>query len=287
MAGRDEAARLKRPVETARLIDALFIAELLLMGSITGWLAGLLGIGGGMIQVPFLTALLSRSGMSSEMALKSAIATAMATILFTSIASARSHHARGAVRADIVLAMAPGIVIGGLIAGASVFAQLRGPWLGVMFALFVGYSATQMLIDRKPKPTRQLPSAPMQGMVGGGIGALSSLVGAGGAFLSVPFMVWCNVPIHHAVGTAAALGFPIALASTIGYVVGGWSLPTSLPGAFGYLYLPAIVIVAAASVVTAPLGARAAHAMDTRMFKRVFAVLLYGVAAYMAWRASI
>jgi uncharacterized membrane protein YfcA len=268
------------------LIDTLFIAELLLMGSITGYLAGLLGIGGGMIQVPFLTTLFARNGMSSELALKSAIATAMATILFTSIASARSHHARGAVRADIVRAMAPGIILGGLVAGAGIFALLRGPWLGAAFALFVGYSATQMLIDRKPKPTRQLPGALAQGGVGAGVGALSSLVGAGGAFLSVPFLVWCNVPIHHAVGTAAALGFPIALASTLGYVVGGWSLPPSLPGAIGYLYLPAVAIVAAASVVTAPLGARTAHAMDTRAFKRVFAVLLYGVAGWMAWRAS-
>jgi uncharacterized protein len=255
------------------------------MGTVTGYLAGLLGIGGGMIQVPFLVLLLSQRGVAGTLALKMAIATAMATIAFTSIASVRAHHGRGAVRWPIVRAMAPGIVAGGLIAGAGVFALLQGPALGLVFALFVGYSATQMLLDRKPHAARQLPAAPVQAAVGAGIGAASSLVGAGGAFMSVPFMTWCNVPIHHAVGTAAALGFPIALASTAGYVIGGWSLPPALPGAFGYLYLPALAVVAAISMVMAPLGARTAHAMDTRAFKRLFAVLLYGVAGWMAWRA--
>jgi uncharacterized membrane protein YfcA len=254
------------------------------MGTVTGYLAGLLGIGGGMIQVPFLTTLLVQRGLASELALKTAIATAMATIAFTSLSSVRAHHARGAVRWDIARAMAPGMLAGALVAGAGLFALLKGPALGLVFALFVGYSATQMLLERKPKASRLLPGAPVQAVVGTGIGALASLVGAGGAFMSVPFMLWCNVPIHHAVGTSAALGFPIALASTLGYVIGGWSLPPSLPGAFGYLYLPALAIVAVASVLMAPLGARTAHAMDTRRFRRIFAVLLYGVAGYMAWR---
>jgi uncharacterized membrane protein YfcA len=181
--------------------------------------------------------------------------------------------------------MAPGILAGGLIASVSVFSRLKGPALGVVFALFVGYSATQMLIGRPPKASRQLPGRTAQAAVGAAIGGLASLVGAGGAFMSVPFMTWCNVPIHHAVGTAAAIGFPIAAASTVGYVIGGWSLPAALPGTFGYLYLPALAIVAAASVAIAPLGARTAHAIDTRSFRRVFAVLLYGVAGYMVWRA--
>jgi uncharacterized membrane protein YfcA len=257
---------------------------LLLMGMATGFLAGLLGIGGGMIQVPFLTTLLLQRDVPSELALKTAIATAMASIAFTSLSSVRAHHARAAVRWDIVRAMAPGIVIGGLVAGAGAFALIKGPALGVVFALFVGYSATQMLLDRKPSAARRLPGAAAQAAVGSAIGAVSSLVGAGGAFLSVPFMTWCNVPIHHAVGTAAALGFPIALASTLGYVIAGWALPATLPGAVGYLYLPALGVVAAASVLMAPLGARTAHAMDVRAFKRLFALLLYGVAGYMAWR---
>jgi uncharacterized protein len=266
-------------------IDPLFIVELLLMGTATGFLAGLLGIGGGMIQVPFLTTMLAHRGVSGELSIKMAIATAMATIVFTSVASVRAHHQRGAVRWDIVRAMSPGIVVGGLVAGAGVFALVKGPALGLFFALFVGYSATQMLFNRKPQAARVLPPPLGQAAVGTGIGLLSGLVGAGGAFMTVPFMTWCNVPLHSAVGTAAALGFPIALASTLGYVVGGWSLPPSIPGAVGYLYLPALAVVAAASVTMAPLGARAAHAMNVQAFRRVFAVLLYGVASYMAWRA--
>ena len=255
------------------------------MGTVTGFLAGLLGIGGGMIQVPFLTAMLAQHGVTGELSIKMAIATAMATIVFTSLASVRAHHQRGAVRWDVVRAMSPGIVVGGLISGAAAFALVKGPALGVVFALFVGYSATQMLLNRKPRGTRVLPPPWAQAAVGSGIGLLSGLVGAGGAFMTVPFMLWCNVPMHSAVGTAAALGFPIALASTLGYVIGGWSLPPSIPGAVGYLYLPALAIVAAASVMMAPLGARTAHAMNVQAFRRVFAVLLYGVAGYMAWRA--
>jgi uncharacterized protein len=245
----------------------------------------LLGIGGGMIQVPFLTWVLDQRGVPGDVGLKIAIATAMATIVFTSLSSVRAHHARAAVRWDIVRNMAPGIVVGALVTGASVFTRINGPALGMAFAIFVGYSATQMLIDRKPKASRQMPGRWGQGMVGAGIGALASLVGAGGAFMSVPFMVWCNIAIHHAVGTSAALGFPIAVAATLGYVIGGWHLQPALPGAIGYLYLPALATVALASVFAAPWGARVAHSMDTRTFRRLFALLLYGVAFKMAWRA--
>ena len=267
------------------MIEPLLVAELLLLGTATGFLAGLLGIGGGMVMVPFLTLILSHRGVPGDLAVKMAIATSMATILFTSLSSVRAHHGRGAVRWDIVRAMAPGIVLGGLVAGAGVFALIKGQALALFFALFVGFSATQMLRDKKPKPTRQLPGAAGQTAAGDGIGFVSGLVGAGGGFISVPFMTLCNVPIHNAVATSAALGFPIALANTAGYVVGGWSLPSPLPGSLGYLYLPALVVIAVASVLMAPVGARAAHAMDVRQLKRVFALMLYALAGYMLWRA--
>ena len=267
------------------MIEPLFVAELLLLGTATGFLAGLLGIGGGMVMVPFLTLILSHRGVAGDLAVKMAIATSMATILFTSLSSVRAHHRRGAVRWDIVRTMAPGIVMGGLAAGAGVFALVKGQALALFFALFVGFSATQMLLDKKPKPTRQLPGPAGQAAAGGGIGFVSGLVGAGGGFISVPFMTWCNVPIHSAVATSAALGFPIALANTAGYVVGGWSLPPPLPGTLGYLYLPALAVIAVASVLMAPVGARMAHAMDVRQLKRVFALMLYALAGYMLWRA--
>jgi uncharacterized membrane protein YfcA len=260
------------------------IAELMLLGSVAGFLAGLLGIGGGMLMVPFLTMIFSHRGVPPDLAVKMAIATSMSTILFTSLSSVRAHHRRGAVRWDLVRGLAPGIVAGSLLASAGVFALLKGAWLAIGFALFVGFSATQMLRGKKPLPSRQMPSAAGQFAAGGMIGFLSGLVGAGGAFVSVPFMTWCNIAIHNAVATSAALGFPIALANTLGYVVGGRSEPPALPGTVGYLYLPALLAIAAVSVLLAPLGARASHAMNTTQLKRVFALLLYGLAGYMLYK---
>jgi uncharacterized membrane protein YfcA len=266
-------------------LEWTLVAELLALGCFTGFLAGLLGIGGGMLMVPFMTLILSHRGVPAALSVKMAIATSMATILFTSISSVRAHHKRGAVRWDIVRTLAPGIVIGGLVAGAGVFALLKGTTLALVFALFVGFSATQMLLDKKPKPTRQMPGSAGRFAAGGAIGFISGLVGAGGGFISVPFMTWCNVAMHNAVATSAALGFPIALANTVGYVVGGWSLPNPLPGAVGYLWVPALVVIATASVLFAPLGAKAAHAMNVRQLKRVFAGMLYLLAGYMLYKA--
>ena len=265
-------------------LDGTLVLELLLLGIATGFLAGLLGIGGGMLMVPFLTMIFVNRGIDGPLAVKMAIATSMATILFTSISSVRAHHKRGAVRWPLVRQFTPGLVLGGLLAGGGIFALIKGSALALVFAAFVGFSATQMLRNSKPTPSRQMPGPLGTGAVGGGVGFLSGLVGAGGAFVSVPFMTWCNVPMHSAVATAAALGFPIALANTVGYVIAGWNLPQQVPGSLGYLMIPALVTIAVASVFTAPLGARTAHAMDVASLKRVFAILLYGLAGYMAWR---
>lgn len=266
-------------------IGLSLVAELLALGVVTGFLAGLLGVGGGMMMVPFLTIILSHRGVEPGHAVKMAIATSMATILFTSLSSVRAHQRHGAVRWDLLRGMAPGIVLGGLAAGAGVFALLKGQGLALFFAAFIGFSALQMLRDRKPHPSRQMPGVLGQSAVGGGIGFLSGLVGAGGAFMSVPFMTWCNVPIRQAVGTSAALGFPIAFANTLGYVASGWRQPPALAGAFGYLYLPALAIIATASVALAPLGARTAHRADVKKLRRLFALLLLGLASYMLYRA--
>ena len=149
-----------------------------------------------------------------------------------------------------------GIVAGGLLAGAGAFAVLKGQGLALLFSAFIAYAAVQMMLDRKPRPGRALPGPWGQAGVGAGVGFVSALLGAGGAFLSVPFMIWCNVPVRHAVGTSAALGFPIAAASTLGYAISGWRVPAALPGAVGYIYLPALAVVAVASISLAPLGAR-------------------------------
>ena len=260
------------------------IAELLALGVMSGFLAGLLGIGGGMIMVPFMTLILSGRGVEPGLAVKMAIATSMATILLTSLSSVRAHHRLGAVRWPLVRGLAPGLVLGGLISGAGLFALLKGRGLAIFFALFIGFAALQMLRDRKPKPSRQMPGPAGQIAVGAGIGGLSGLVGAGGAFMSVPFMVWCNVPIRNAVGTSAALGFPIAAANTVGYLIAGRDLSAALPGAVGYLYLPALAVIGLASVTFAPLGARTAHRTDVGRLKRIFALALFALAAYMGVR---
>jgi len=265
-------------------IEPLLVAELALLGLATGFLAGLLGIGGGMLMVPFLTFILGHRGAPADLAVKMAIATSMATIIFTSVSSVRAHHRRGAVRWDIVARLAPGIVLGSLLGSLGVFALLKGTALAIFFALFVGFSATQMFLDKKPKPTRQMPGTGGQLAAGGVIGFVSGLVGAGGGFISVPFMTWCNVAIHNAVATSAALGFPIAAANVAGYVVSGWSLQGLPAGSFGYIWLPALVVIAVCSVLMAPLGAKAAHALPVSKLKRVFASILYLLAAYMLWK---
>lgn len=270
------------------MIDWSLVAALLVLGAAVGFAAGLFGIGGGMLQVPFLTMILTAEGFSLDHVVHMSIATSLATILFTSVSSVRAHHARGAVLWPVVRVLAPGILVGSLI-GAQIAGLLPTRWVALLFAIFVGFSATQMLLDRKPKPHRELPKP--AGMFGAGtaIGALSSLVGAGGGFISVPFMVWCNVRMHNAVATSAALGFPIAAAGTIGYILAGVKLTGLPPGSIGYIYVPALVGIAVTSVLLAPLGARVAHALPTGRLKRLFALVLYALAAYMlykGWRAS-
>jgi uncharacterized membrane protein YfcA len=266
-------------------MDPLFIVFLAILGAVTGFAAGLLGIGGGMLLVPFLTLLLTWQGLPLELVVKAAIATSMASILFTSVSSVRAHQKNGAVRWDLVLAFTPGIVLGGLFAGGAVFAALKTSWLALFFAIFVSYSGYQMLRDKKPKPSRQMPGPVGTAGMGAGIGFLSGLVGAGGGFISVPIMLWCNVPLRQAVGTSAALGFPIALANTIGYVWSGMSQSNLPAHMVGYIYWPALLVLALCSVMTAPLGARLAHILPVKTLKRIFAFLLFGLAAYMGSKA--
>jgi uncharacterized protein len=265
-------------------LPLLLIAQLLALGVGAGFLAGLLGVGGGMVLVPFLTAILAHRGVPAELAVKMAIATAMTVIVFTSLSSMRAHHKRGAVRWSIVLRLAPGIVAGALLASVGVFAMLKGNYLAILFAIFVGFSATQMLLDKKPAPARQMPGTAGTLGAGGVIGFLSGLVGAGGGFISVPFMSWCNVPMHNAVATSAALGFPIALANAAGFAWSGQGMTLLPAGSLGYIWLPGLLVIAIASMSTAPLGARAAHKLDVKRLKRAFACLSYALATYMLYK---
>ncbi len=266
-------------------MDIFFIVSLLLLGGVVGFLAGLLGIGGGMVLVPFMAMLFPRAGIPEAWVVHAAIATSMTTIVFTSLSSVRAHQAKGAIRWMIVAAMAPGIVVGGLLSGGAVFAYLSGVGLSLFFALFVGYSGWRML---RPKPvvaTRTMPGTIPTFGAGAVIGFLSGLVGAGGGFLSVPFMTRGNVPVHNAVATSAALGFFIAVANSVGYIYSGFHSVQDQPGMLGYIYWPALLVVSAVSVLTAPAGARCAHTLPVAWLRRVFGCLLFGIAAYMLVKA--
>jgi uncharacterized membrane protein YfcA len=260
-------------------IELFFI--LAATGALVGFMAGLLGIGGGLLMVPVLSHLLTNIGVQEDLSIKMAIVTSMATILFTSISSVRTHQKKGAVRWDVVKGLTPGILIGSALSSLWIFVVLKGSSLAIIFGVFVSYSAIQMFLDKKPKPSRQMPGFLGQLGMGGAIGLLSGLVGAGGAFVSVPLMTWCNIAIHNAIGTSAALGFPIALANVAGFAISGWHLENLPPGAFGYIWLPGMTVIALLSVLTAPYGARAAHKLPVKQLKRVFAGLLVVLAGFM------
>lgn len=264
-------------------MDLSLLAAYLTLGATVGFLAGLLGIGGGMTMVPLLTIVFTREGFPPQHIVHMALATAMATVLFTAISSAREHHRHGAILWGVVLGMAPGMIAGSL-AGTQIVSGMPTTALAVFFGVFVAVAATQILLDRKPKPTRELPGKGGLFIVGGGIGLFSSMVGAGGAFLSVPFMTACNVPIRNGVATSAALGIPIAVAGTIGFVVAGLGQTGLPPHAIGFIDLPALLAIVAASVIAAPAGARAAHRWPVQRLRRAFALLLYVLAAYMLWK---
>lgn len=266
------------------MIDPLYFVMLLALGVASGILAGMLGIGGGLMLVPILTFFLVDSGTPVEHVVHASIGTSLGVILLTSGSSARAHHRAGAVKWDIVRSFVPGLLLGGLL-GSRIAALLPTTELALIFGLFVIFSAYQMFADKKPKATRVLPGR--LGMTGAGtvIGSASAMVGAGGGFLSVPFMIWSNVPIRNAVATSAAMGFPIALFSCAGYVINGWHLQDMPDGYFGYLYLPAIFTIGSMSMLFAPVGAKLAHSLPTAIIKKVFALLLAGIAISMIYKA--
>ena len=252
----------------------------LAIGLSVGVLAGLFGIGGGMIMVPMLVFVFTAKGFPAEHMMHLSLATSMATIVFTSLSSVGAHHRHGAVDWRVARAMAPGIVAGALAATlVAGFVPTRP--LAVFFAVFMLYASLQMFFEVKPKPSRQLPGATGLFGVGAGIGALSSVLAAGGAFLSIPFLVRCNVPLKRAIGTAAANGFPIAAAGTIGYIHNGLRVEGLPDGSLGFVYLPALAIVVAASMPLAPLGAKLAHRLPVKRLRIVLALMLLAIAVRM------
>ncbi|NYT66731.1 sulfite exporter TauE/SafE family protein [Alcaligenaceae bacterium] len=266
-------------------MDPIFIISLMSLGLAVGFLAGLLGIGGGMILVPFLAMLFPIYGVEPDLVIHASIATAMATIIFTSVSSVRAHHAKKAILWKVVAVMAPGLMIGGLLSGGALFSYLSGAWLAVFFAVFIGYSAVRMLLAKPPVATRTMPGKVVTAAVGAGIGFVSGLLGAGGAFLSVPFMTRSNVSVRNAVATSAAIGFFIAVANSVGYIYSGFQHVQGQDGMLGYIYWPALLVVSSMSMFSAPFGARMAHQISTASLKRIFACLLFGLSTYMMYKA--
>jgi uncharacterized membrane protein YfcA len=252
----------------------------LAIGSVVGFFAGLLGIGGGMVMVPMLAWAFTAQALPAEHIVHLALGTSMATIMFTSISSMRAHHAHDAVDWKAARVMAPGILTGSFLAALAAGLIPTRP-LAVMFTTLVFYAATQILFDLRPKRTRDMPGALGVFAVGTGIGAISSLLAAGGAFMCIPFLAWCRVPLRRAIGTAAAVGLPIAVAGTAGYVLQGLRA-AGLPSAtLGYVYLPALAMVVVTSMLAAPLGARVAHRVPVKRLRIIFAVVLYALATRM------
>lgn len=249
-------------------------------GAATGVLAGLFGVGGGAVLVPVLLILFSQSGMPSELWMHMALGTSLAVIVFNAISSMRAHQRRGAVRWEIFRQLTPGVMVGAL-AGSWVAGLLSSRVLAVVFAGFLVLVALQLLIARPPRPHRRLPSSWALAAVGGLIGTMSALVGIGGGSLTVPFLAWCNVAMAQAVATSAAVGLPIALAGAAGYTVAGLHNPQLPPWSIGYVYLPALLGLAVAGSLCAPLGARLAHALPAHRLKQAFGVFLLLVAATM------
>jgi uncharacterized membrane protein YfcA len=252
----------------------------LAIGCLAGFVAGMLGVGGGAVMVPMLVFVFGAQGMPTEHRLHVALGTAMATIIFTSLSSVRAHHGYDSVDWPIARAIAPGIIAGSFVA-ALIAGFIPTRPLAILFTALVFYAATQMFFDLRPKKTRALPGK--AGLFGAGalIGGLSSLLSAGGAFVSIPFLSWCSVPLRRAIGTAAAIGFPIALAGTAGYILQGLRVQGLPRWTMGYVYLPALALVVTTSMLVAPLGARLAHRVPVRRLRIVFAVMLYALAARM------
>ena len=253
-----------------------YLSYYLVTGLISGFVAGLLGVGGGLILVPLLVWLFTLQGFNTAHIMLMALGTSLAVISFTAISSVRAHHAHGAINWSTVKHISPGIIIGTLF-GVWLASQLSSIFLHYFFVAFLFYAATQMLLNFKPAAHRELPGTLGMTLVGSSIGLVSSWVGIGGGTLSVPFMLWCNVKLHASIATSAAIGFPIAVAGAAGYLITGWATTTLPPYSAGYIYLPALIAIASTSMLTAPLGARLAHRLPVTVLKRLFSVLLYAL----------
>ena len=243
------------------------------IGAVVGFLAGLLGIGGGLIIVSSLALMFAAHGFPAPFIMHMAIGTSLAAIMAGAWSSFRTHHKHGAVDWPIVKTMVPGL-LAGVLAGVGVARFVPTGVLKVIFLAFMALMTVTMALDLKPKSRRDLPGRTGLWSVAFFIGAASSLFGGGAAALGVPFFTWCNMTVHRAIGTCAAMGFPLAIAGTVGYALAGWNVPNLPEWSVGFVYLPAFIGISATSVLVAPFGARLAHKLRGATLRRIFAVFL-------------
>ncbi|HWU85411.1 MAG TPA: sulfite exporter TauE/SafE family protein [Rhodocyclaceae bacterium] len=251
-----------------------------LIGALAGFLAGLFGVGGGLAIVPLLYLLFSAQDFAHAHLMHVALGTAAASIVFTSITSMREHHRLGNIDWGIVRAMAPGLVLGAVV-GSGFASRLPTRPLVLIFTAIVLYAAGQMILGFKPQAHRRMPGGGAQFLFGGLVGAVGSLVAASGGFLSIPFMVWHNVPMKRAIGTSSGIGVPIAVVGALTYLgsgIGAVGLPSY---SVGYVNLPALIGVVSCTMLFAPLGARVASSLETGRLKRVYGIYLLIIAIKM------
>jgi uncharacterized protein len=253
----------------------------LILGLCTGFLSGLLGIGGGLVIVPVLSFIFARLGFPFAYAMQMALGTSLAVIMLTSIASSRAHHSHQNVDWDIVKKVAFGIMLGAFL-GSLVAARFDAKLLKILFVIYTFVAALQILSNYTPNPARVLPARPALNLVGIVIGWISSFVGIGGGTLSVPFLIYCNIDAKRAIGTSSAIGLPIAVAGALGYALAGQSAANLPQPSLGFVYLPAFAIVAISSLISAPVGALLVQKLSVKKLKKIFACLLIIIGLKMA-----
>jgi uncharacterized membrane protein YfcA len=249
------------------------IITYLFTGAVAGLMAGLLGIGGGLVIVPALALFFTSQGFAGDSLMHFAVGTSLATIIPTSISSLLAHHRRDSVHWTAVRGLVPGIVAGAL-AGAWLARQISSPGLALLFGVFEILVAVHLLLGIQAGAHRALPGAVGLGLAGFVIGGVSAILGIGGGTLSVPFLLWNRVDIRSAVGTAATCGLPIAIAGAAGFAISGWNAGEQTGLNTGFIYWPAVFLIALASVPMAPVGARLAHYLPRKTLQRVFALIL-------------
>lgn len=250
------------------------------LGVVAGVLAGMLGVGGGIVIVPVLLATFHYLGFESGVTAHLAIGTSLATIVFTSTSAVAAQQRKRAINWPLVFSLMPAVMLGGFLSGY-VAGWIPGHLLRMLFGGFLVLAGAQLLLNWRPAGHRGLPGRFGLWGAGGVIGVVSALVGIGGGTLTVPFLSWCNVDMKRAVAVSSTLGFGLALFGATGFVLSGWRTPGLPALSLGYVYLPAWLGISASAVLFAPLGVRLSHALPVALLKRVFGVLLLAVALRM------